>query len=60
MLQPRNLIVAEQNAHVQIIERHQSLTSNPVLTNAVTEVFAAKDATVDYTRFRMMMKMLLW
>ncbi len=47
MLQPRNLIVAEQNAHVQIIERHQSLTSNPVLTNSVTEVFAAKDATVD-------------
>ncbi len=47
MLQPRNLIVAEQNAHVQIIERHQSLTSNAVLTNAVTEVYAAKDATVD-------------
>jgi Fe-S cluster assembly protein SufD len=47
MLQPRNLIVVEQNAHVQIIERHQSLTSNPVLTNAVTEVYAAKDATVD-------------
>ncbi|WP_435414148.1 Fe-S cluster assembly protein SufD [Polaribacter aestuariivivens] len=47
MLQPRNLIVVEQNAHVQIIERHQSLTSNPALTNAVTEVFAAKDATVD-------------
>lgn len=47
MTQPRNLIVAEQNAHVQIIERHQSLTSNPVLTNAVTEVYAAKDATVD-------------
>jgi Fe-S cluster assembly protein SufD len=47
MLQPRNLIVVEQNAHVQIIERHQSLTSNPVLTNAVTEIFAAKDSTVD-------------
>jgi Fe-S cluster assembly protein SufD len=47
MLQPRNLIVVEQNAHVQIIERHQSLTSNPVLTNAVTEVFAAKDSSVD-------------
>ncbi|WP_233898506.1 Fe-S cluster assembly protein SufD [Tenacibaculum piscium] len=47
MTQPRNLIIAEQNAHVQIIERHQSLTSNPVLTNAVTEVYAAKDATVD-------------
>ena len=47
MTQPRNLIIAEQNAHIQIIERHQSLTSNDVLTNAVTEVFAAKDATID-------------
>ena len=47
LLQPRNLIVVEQNAHVQIIERNQSLTSNPVLTNSVTEVFAAKDATID-------------
>ena len=47
MLQPRNLIVAEQNAHVQIIERYQSLNDNPVFTNAVTEVYAAKDATVD-------------
>jgi len=47
LLQPRNLIVVEQNAHVQIIERHQSLTSHPALTNAVTEIFAAKDATVD-------------
>ena len=35
------------DAHVQIIERHQSLTSNKVLTNAVTEIFAAKSANVD-------------
>ncbi|MGB1307564.1 MAG: Fe-S cluster assembly protein SufD, partial [Oceanihabitans sp.] len=35
--QPRNLIVVDENAHVQIIERHQSLTDNPVLTNSVTE-----------------------
>ena len=48
MLQPRNLIVAEQNAEVQIIERHQSLTDNEVFTNSVTEIFAAKDAIVDY------------
>jgi Fe-S cluster assembly protein SufD len=25
---------------VQIIERHQSLNENPVLTNSVTEIFA--------------------
>lgn len=48
MLQPRNLIVAEDNAEVQIIERHQSLTENEVFTNSVTEIFAGKDAIVDY------------
>lgn len=48
MLQPRNLIVVDENSHVQIIERHQSLTENPVLTNAVTEIFANKRAIVDY------------
>ena len=48
MLQPRNLIIAEANSELQIIERHQSLTSNEVLTNAVTEIFAADNAHVDY------------
>lgn len=48
MLQPRNLIIAEENAEVQVIERHQSLTTNEVFTNSVTEIFAAKDANVDY------------
>ncbi|MGX1928188.1 Fe-S cluster assembly protein SufD [Flagellimonas sp. 2504JD4-2] len=48
MLQPRNLVIVEENAEVQIIERHQSLTGNEVFTNSVTEIFAAKDAIVDY------------
>ena len=39
-LQPRNLIVVGENSHVQIIERHQSLSDNKVLTNVVTEIFA--------------------
>ncbi len=47
MVQPRNLIVVEENAHVQIIERHQSLTSNAVLSNIVTEIFADRNSTVD-------------
>ncbi|WP_298505378.1 Fe-S cluster assembly protein SufD [uncultured Maribacter sp.] len=47
MLQPRNLVIVEENAEVQIIERHQSLTENNVLTNEVTEVFAADNAIVD-------------
>lgn len=47
MVQPRNLIVVEENAHVQIIERHQSLTENATLTNVVTEMFVGKNATTD-------------
>lgn len=52
LLQPRNLIVVGENSHVQIIERHQSLNSNPVLTNAVTEIFADKAANVDYYKIQ--------
>ena len=52
MLQPRNLIIVEENAEVQIIERHQSLTTNDVLTNSVTEIFAAESAIVDYYKIQ--------
>ena len=52
MLQPRNLIVVEQNAHVQIIERHQSLTNNAVFTNVVTEIYADRHSTVDFYKIQ--------
>jgi len=52
MLQPRNLIVAEENSEVQIIERHQSLGSNAVFTNSVTEIYAGKRAMVDYYKIQ--------
>jgi Fe-S cluster assembly protein SufD len=52
MLQPRNLVVVGENSHVQIIERHQSLTENPVLTNSVTEIFTNKRAIVDYYKIQ--------
>ena len=52
MVQPRNLVIVGENAHVQIIERHQSLNSNPVLTNSVTEIFAQKRAIVDYYKIQ--------
>lgn len=52
MVQPRNLIIVEANAELQLIERHQSLTSNAVLTNAVTEIFAGNNAHVDYYKLQ--------
>lgn len=52
LVQPRNLVIVGENSHVQIIERHQSLTENPVLTNSVTEIFAQKRAIVDYYKIQ--------
>lgn len=52
LLQPRNLLVVGENAHVQIIERHQSLNENAILTNSVTEIFAQKRAIVDYYKIQ--------
>ncbi|MEK9613502.1 MAG: Fe-S cluster assembly protein SufD [Flavobacteriaceae bacterium] len=51
-LQPRNLIVVDKNAQVQIIERHQSLKSHPVVTNSVTEIYVHQDALVDYYKLQ--------
>jgi Fe-S cluster assembly protein SufD len=52
MVQPRNLVIVGENAQVQIIERHQSLNGNPVLTNSVTEIFAQEYANVDYYKIQ--------
>ena len=52
MLQPRNLVIVGENSHVQIVERHQSLNDNIVLTNCVTEIFAGKRAIIDYYKIQ--------
>ena len=52
MLQPRNLIIVDDNAQLQVIERHQSLTDNPVLTNVVSEVFAGNNAVIDWYKIQ--------
>ncbi len=51
-LQPRNLIVVDQNAQVQIIERHQSLKEHPVVTNSVSEIYLHKDSFLDYYKLQ--------
>ncbi|WP_010522731.1 Fe-S cluster assembly protein SufD [Aquimarina agarivorans] len=52
MLQPRNLIVAEDNTEVTIIERHQNLSDKKVFTNSVTEIYTGKNAHVDYYKIQ--------
>ena len=52
MLQPRNLIVIDEGAQVEIVESHQSLTDNPIFTNSVSEIFVAKNAHLDYYKIQ--------
>ena len=51
MLQPRNLIIVDENS-LQIIERHQNLNENEVLTNSVTEIFVNPKSIVDYYKIQ--------
>ena len=52
--QPRNIIAVGENAQLKVIEKHQNLsaTATAILTNAVTEVFVAKDAFLDYYKLQ--------
>ena len=51
-LQPRNLIIADNNSKVEIIERHQSLKDHSVVTNSLTEIYAEKNAFIDYYKIQ--------
>ena len=48
MNQARNLIIAEDRAEVQILERHQSLSDEYVFTNSVTEISVGNEANVKH------------
>jgi len=50
--QPRNLVVVEDNSEVKIIERHQNLSDKKSFTNSVTEIYAGKNARVDYYKIQ--------
>tara|TARA_S200000501_G_scaffold376700_1_gene432432 strand:+ start:1573 stop:2889 length:1317 start_codon:yes stop_codon:yes gene_type:complete len=51
-LQPRNVIIVQENARVEIIERHQSLKSHEGVTNSLTEIYAEKNSFVDYYKIQ--------
>ena len=51
-LQTRNLIIVEENAQVQITERHQNLDNNEVFTNTLTEINAGANSVVDFYKIQ--------
>jgi len=48
MNQARNLIIVEDRAEVQILERHQSLSDEYVFTNSVTEISVGNEANLKH------------
>ena len=49
---PRNLIVAEANSRVTIVESYIATTDAAYFTNAVTEIFAGDNAFVEHLKFQ--------
>lgn len=50
--QPRNLLVFGKNSRATVIESHYSLSQNPVLTNAATEVFLHEGAILEHFKLQ--------
>ena len=48
----RNLLVAEEGAHVEIIESHHNFDNFYTLTNSVTEIFAEKNSKADWHKLQ--------
>ncbi len=49
---PRNLVIAEANSKVTILESYVSLGGAGYFTNAVTELFAGDNARMEYVKFQ--------
>ncbi|WP_234109739.1 Fe-S cluster assembly protein SufD [Chryseobacterium sp. R2A-55] len=48
----RNLLVAEEGSHIEIIESHHNYDGTFVLTNTVTEIFSGKNAKTDWHKLQ--------
>jgi Fe-S cluster assembly protein SufD len=49
---PRNLIVAENNSQVSIIEHYAGLDDSIYFTNSVTEIYAGENSIVHHTKIQ--------
>lgn len=47
---PRNLVVAEENSQVTILEHYVSLDDTPHVTNALTEIVLGQNAVVEHCK----------
>lgn len=50
--QPRNLIIAEENSELSIIERYASIGDKHSLSNSITEVFALENSRIEHYKIQ--------
>lgn len=51
-IHPRNLIIAEANSQVTVLESYVALGGSGYFTNAVTELFVGDNAQVEFVKFQ--------
>ena len=51
-IHPRNLVIAEANSSVTVLESYVSLGGSQYFTNAVTELFAGDNARLEFVKFQ--------
>lgn len=49
---PRNLLIVEEGAKVEVIESHHNFDSSYTFTNSVTEIFAGKNSKADWHKLQ--------
>lgn len=52
LVQPRNLVIAEENAQAGIIETYLTIGTHTGFTNSITEIVLKQDANVDYYKIQ--------
>jgi Fe-S cluster assembly protein SufD len=52
LVQPRNLVIVEENAQLNIIETFHTLGTNTAFTNIITEIVLKQDANLDYYKIQ--------
>jgi len=52
LTQPRNILIANDNSQVKVIERYLSLNDNKSMTNTITEIYCEQNANLEHVRIQ--------
>lgn len=52
MINPRNLIIVDNNSKIRLIETYISLSNSINLTNSITEIFIAENSFIEHYKFQ--------